>query len=352
MEAFRRHSGALANELVGAHEQAHLLIDIEAEAGFDESVRLTAQLLEFPMAAISILGQEEQIFKAEVGLNTSRTPIDQAFCAYTVREEGVFVVPDAQSDPRFSSNPLVTGALNIRSYAGAPLVMPDGRVLGALCVFDTQRRDVPEAALQTLRLLARQVSIQMQLEELIARQAKDILDLQLARSEMTYMAMHDPLTALLNRRGIFEHLSNVMANNRGISPAATVLFIDLDGFKKLNDTHGHQCGDRALATVARRIKNTIPTVGTTGRLGGDEFVVVLPGFDEDQAHRVATDVLRAIRRPMGREDLSVTLTASIGVASSDILSRPSDVMTRADRAMYAAKQAGGAQVSMGDLIAT
>lgn len=357
MVAFTRHTKS-AEEVpnqgaLSVGEQAHLLVDVSQEPSFDESVRLTAQLLDFPMAAISLLGSTEQVFKARFGLDIERTPIGDAFCAHTVREQGVFVVTDAAIDPRFAENPLVTGAPGLRAYAGVPLVMPSGEVLGALCVLDTKPREMSTASCETLRLLARQVTIQMQLEKLIARQAKDIIDLQLARSEMAYMAMHDPLTALLNRRGIFERLSEILAADmvdlRAHDATTTVLFIDLDGFKQLNDTHGHRCGDRALATIARRIKNAVPDSATAGRLGGDEFVVVLPEIEPAQALLLAESLLGIISRPMGRDDFAVRLTASIGIACADNHARPSELIICADRAMYRAKQAGGAKVAFGEL---
>lgn len=357
MEAFRRLSGTLdrvtsdalvVDRLVDARDQAEVLVEVQGEPGFDETVRLTAELLDFPIAAISILGQEEQIFKAQIGLPMNRTPIEHAFCSHTVDQNDGLVVEDTTRDHRFNTNPFVTGDLGIRAYAGAPLVMPDGRRVGALFVLDRIPRTISAAKLNTLHLLSRQVVIQMQLEEMIARQAKDILDLQLARSELTYLATHDPLTTLLNRRGILDHLTRLVTPaDESVPPVdATLFFIDLDGFKAVNDTYGHDCGDRVLAAVARRIRNHLPASARAGRLGGDEFVAVVHGNDPEHAKSMAASLVDVIRQPLGRDDRAIAITTSIGVALSDGTTGASGLMTMADRAMYRAKQTGGSSMAL------
>ncbi len=113
------------------------VLDTEPEPSFERVVRLARQLLGVPTALVTLVVEERQWFKARVGFEPGETGRDVSFCDHTIRQGGVMVVRDAQKDPRFQDNPLVTGAPGIRFYAGAPLETPDGYKLGALCVIDT-----------------------------------------------------------------------------------------------------------------------------------------------------------------------------------------------------------------------
>ncbi|ADV67622.1 GAF domain-containing protein [Deinococcus maricopensis] len=130
------------------------ILDSAAEASFDRIVRLAARLLNVPMAAINFIDVDRQWAKAAVGLSRGDTPREQAFCAWTIRQDAPLVVPDATQDPRFTSNPLVLGEPGIRLYAGVPLTTAGGHRIGALCIVDQAPRDVSEEALETLQDLA------------------------------------------------------------------------------------------------------------------------------------------------------------------------------------------------------
>lgn len=136
--------------------QAYGVLHTAPEGDFDELVALSARICETPIALISLMADEEQWFKARVGLDADSTPRDWSFCEHAMRGAEVMVVPDATLDPRFVDNPLVTGAPNIRFYAGAPLVARDGHPLGALCVIDSKPRPEGLTDLQahTLTVLA------------------------------------------------------------------------------------------------------------------------------------------------------------------------------------------------------
>lgn len=116
------------------------LLDTPNEPMFDRIVRQARQLLDVPIVLISLVDADRQWFKAKIGLEAFETPRCISFCTHALSGPDVFIVPDAQRDPRFADNPMVTGAPFIRFYAGAPLAADNGRRIGTLCVIDTRPR--------------------------------------------------------------------------------------------------------------------------------------------------------------------------------------------------------------------
>lgn len=134
------------------------LLDTDAESEFDELVELAKAICETPIALVSLVDEHRQWFKARIGMDASETPREQAFCAHAILKEDLLVVEDASLDERFCDNPLVTGDLHLRFYAGAPLLDPAGFKLGTLCVLDRKPRKLSGRQAQALRTLAHQVS--------------------------------------------------------------------------------------------------------------------------------------------------------------------------------------------------
>jgi diguanylate cyclase (GGDEF)-like protein/PAS domain S-box-containing protein len=155
-----------------------VVLESEPEAFFDSITRLASEVCGAPIALISLVDAERQWFKANVGLpGLNETPRDVAFCAHAIESDALFQVPDATRDTRFSDNPLVIGATDIRFYAGAPLVLPHGERVGTLCVLDRQARQLDAAQVRMLHSLAAIVS-----QALVMR--RDLIDRALAvRSE-------------------------------------------------------------------------------------------------------------------------------------------------------------------------
>lgn len=116
------------------------ILDTPNEVEFDRIVRRAAQILHTPIALISLVDEEHQWFKARIGLEPEETPKAISFCTHAIRGSDVFVVEDATRDVRFATSPLVTGAPNIRFYAGAPLRMASGVRIGTICVIDSEPR--------------------------------------------------------------------------------------------------------------------------------------------------------------------------------------------------------------------
>ena len=134
------------------------ILDTTAEQPYDDVVFLASQICQTPIALITLVDEDRQWFKAKVGLDINETPRNQAFCAHAIQQPTkIFEVEDATKDPRFIDNPLVTGAPDIRFYAGVPLVAATGEALGTVCVIDREPRTLTMAQAASLRALSRLV---------------------------------------------------------------------------------------------------------------------------------------------------------------------------------------------------
>ena len=171
-------------------------------------------------------------------------------------------------------------------------------------------------------------------------QVNDITARRDTEEKLLHQTLHDPLTGLGNRLLLRDRLERATAN-RGQVPFA-LMFIDLDHFKWVNDTHGHEIGDALLVEVARRLRDSIRTDDTVARLGGDEFVVLATGVkDAEQAGLLASKVRAAIAEPVHLEDHVLNVTASVGVVLSGSEHTNADALLRdADLSMYQAKSTG------------
>lgn len=145
------------------------ILDSEAEQAYDDLVKIASIICDTPIALVSLVDEDRQWFKAKVGLNEMETPRGQAFCAHAITNpDDVMEVPNALEDKRFVDNPLVTGELGIRFYAGAPLLTASGSALGTVCVIDTVPRKLTEVQLEALKALSRQVVQLLSLRRTVA----------------------------------------------------------------------------------------------------------------------------------------------------------------------------------------
>ena len=165
-------------------------------------------------------------------------------------------------------------------------------------------------------------------------------DLARANARLRHQAFHDALTGLPNRTLAMARLTEATAQARRTGGTVAAVLVDLDGFKNVNDTLGHRCGDELLQQVAERLRNCAPDTGTVARIGGDEFAVVLPGGTAQAGAAVARRVIAALHRPIGVGGQETRTGASIGVAELDGHRSAEELLADADIAMYAAKRAG------------
>jgi diguanylate cyclase (GGDEF)-like protein len=159
--------------------------------------------------------------------------------------------------------------------------------------------------------------------------------------DLRHQAVHDPLTGLINRACFLEMLDKGLAVARRTERRVGVVFVDLDGFKQVNDTHGHRAGDGLLVEVARRIQGVVRAGDCAARFGGDEFVVLVQDDHEHGCKRLAERLVDALRAPILIEGMRVTLTASVGFAIYPDHGMEGDHLLRAaDMAMYRVKEHG------------
>jgi diguanylate cyclase (GGDEF)-like protein len=210
-------------------------------------------------------------------------------------------------------------------YRGAflvPIEAPTGNeIIGALVAWGTSTIDF-------------QLPQQSPLHVAVRLAALAIADHHLKRN-LRWAAAHDPLTGLVNRAEFARRLDEYSNGD------LVLLYIDLDDFKPINDTHGHPVGDLVLREVSRRIAHVVGTRGIVGRLGGDEFAVVCPTMsDPVEGRAFADEIVQAIRTPLVAQGLKLTVGASIGVALGAQPLIPSVLAIRADEALYEAKHSG------------
>ncbi len=205
------------------------VLDSAPEPLFDRLARQAAALCGAPIALLSLVDEERQWFKANVGLaGVQQTPRDQAFCAWTITGDAIFEVTDAAADPRFADNPLVTGAPNIRWYAGAPLRLEGGARVGSLCVIDRQPRRLSADQTRALRELAAVASDALAMRrDLIAKTlaARSSYEQELRRAEARYRAIVEDqaeMVSLARADGTLVYVNPAYARHFGRTPQAMI----------------------------------------------------------------------------------------------------------------------------------
>jgi len=179
--------------------------------------------------------------------------------------------------------------------------------------------------------------------------AQDVTDQRLAEQQLNYLAMHDPLTGLANRSLFLERLKLAL-RGAGAGSSVAVLYCDLDDFKNVNDSLGHETGDQMLAALPPRLEQAVSPETTIARFGGDEFVVLLDRVEEEcEAVQVANRLCDAFAQPISVGGRTLQVSASIGIVfARSGKATASDVLRDADAAMYRAKSSGRGQVAVFD----
>ena len=170
----------------------------------------------------------------------------------------------------------------------------------------------------------------------------DISIMKRSEERLAHLASHDPLTDLPNRLLFQDRLKLAIRRAHRMGHGVAVLFLDLDGFKAVNDTLGHPMGDKLLQTVARRLSDCVRDVDTVARLGGDEFIVILENVQEpEDVEQIARKILGALREPIAIDGHEASVTASIGVSLfPEDAENTAELVSNADAAMYRAKDDG------------
>jgi len=308
------------------------ILDTAPEERFDRLTNIVRRIYQVPIALISLIDDDRQWFKSNQGLEVAETPRADAFCDYTIREDKLFIVEDATCDVRFKDNPMVTGSPYIRFYAGSERVGLVGLANRTGGYSETLAGEL-EPLLQTVGQLIERKRLHREKDE--------------HKKSLERTANYDSLTDLPNRRRLTELFEQEIVEADRRQGIVSVCFIDLDGFKDINDGLGHSAGDFVLKEVAGRLKESLREHDVIARLGGDEFVAILRDVEDD---RVYERMLEAIRAPITIGEYVFELSGSMGVTVYPDDNVNIDLLLRhADQAMYAAKESGKNQFRHFDL---
>ncbi len=303
------------------------ILDTAPEEEFGEIVALIRTIFNISSAAINLIDFDRQWAKASAGVGSETGAAqpscarEEAFCNHTIRSQEATMIEDATQDPRFANNHFVTGPLGVRSYLGVPLTTPDGYNIGALCVFGSEPRSFTAADKEVLSNFARVVMSQM---------------------ELRLTARVDGLTGVLTRKAFVTRLDRVVAEDAAGS--TSLVLLDLDHFKSINDRFGHPAGDAVLTQVAAAMSGLVRKSDSIGRVGGEEFGILLPDADLSAVQDLATRLQEHLAQLSIPEIAGERVTVSAGAAERGRGETRQSWFERADRALYAAKHNGRDQV--------
>ncbi|MBU0830544.1 MAG: sensor domain-containing diguanylate cyclase [Gammaproteobacteria bacterium] len=330
------------------------LLDTPPEEGFDRLTRLAAKLTGAPVTFVSLVDADRDFYKSTFGmseaLNSARELNGRTFCHHVLVSEDALILEDVAQLPVFRDVPAVA-SLGVRAYAGIPLKTEAGEMLGSFCAVDFQpkqwsKRDIEilvelaHSAMREIRLRKALHEAEVLNQQLLA-QVKRVDELNQALSEL---ATTDALTGLNNRRAFDHSLQLEMAVVERRNIPLSLLMLDVDHFKHINDQFGHDAGDKVLIAIAQMLNGCARVVDVVARVGGEEFAVILPNTDADGALEVAERMRTTVAQAKW---LAHPATISIGVATLQIKESASRLYSRADAALYDAKATGRNRVVMG-----
>ncbi len=295
------------------------ILDTQSEERFDGLTRLAAKMFHVPIALVSLIDESRQWFKSREGLAVTETSREVSFCGHTILQDQAFIVNDALTDLRFADNPLVTGEPHIRFYAGCPLKAPNGLNIGTLCIIDTKPRDFCADDLQSLQDLAAMVE-----RELAA----------------IHLATIDDLTGISNRRGFSSQAEQSLQFYTSMSIPTSLVFIDLNNFKRINDKYGHMVGNHALKTFANFFKQAGGTSDIIARSGGGEFLALLANAKQQHAIMFVDQLTKSINEFNVINPMRYKLSFAYGIVEFNP-AQPiglEELISESDRMMYKQKQ--------------
>ncbi|MBD3635419.1 MAG: sensor domain-containing diguanylate cyclase [Methylophaga sp.] len=302
------------------------LLDSERDERFDRLTRLALHVFEVPIALVSLVDENRQWFMSCQGISVTQTDRDISFCGHAILGDDAFVIQDTHQDPRFADNPSVIGEPFVRFYAGYPIRYLNGKKLGTLCLVDSKPRHFSERERLILQDLARIVEHEIHAVQL---------------------ATIDELTEIPNRRGFFASANQALSLCRRQKLPVSLVFIDLNKFKPINDRFGHAEGDRALKSFADMLRQVCRQTDIAARLGGDEFALLLPNANESDVDKILLRFAAMVEQANREQTLDYKITYSHGLVHFDADKHQGleDLLAEGDQLMYLRKHKGKKQQS-------
>lgn len=307
------------NEAQRLDEFNSLKIADGPEERFERLTRLAKRLFNVPISVISLVGKDFVWIKAQDGFPSVPVTREISFCGHTILSDDVMVVENALLDERFHDNPFVINNPNIRFYAGCPIRSPGGARVGALCVIDDHPRTFVGEDFSILKDLASMVE-----SELATFQA----------------AITDELTQISNRRGFLILGQLILNYARQHDKKLSLAFLDLDRFKAINDTYGHDEGDKVLIDFAEAMKAVFRGSDLFARLGGDEFVVLFNSTSKQDAELIMQRLADYLDKQAQDSDRPYKIEFSSGIVecTPPYDSTLETLLKQSDEIMYQAKK--------------
>ncbi len=311
---------------------------LKAEEAVDRILDQLAQVIPYDSASVQILRGSELIIVGGRGWEDPKIVVGMSFPipgdnpnTRVIQTGQPYLLANAgEHYPTFHNSP----HSHIHSWLGVPLVFRN-RTVGLLSIDSSKPDYFGQESVDLAAAFAAQVAIALENARLF--------------EEVENLAITDPLTGILNRRGLYELGKVEFARSLRLQRPFSVIMLDLDHFKMVNDTYGHEIGDRVLQEFASRCGCCVRETDFIGRYGGEEIVILLPESDLSITTEVAERLCRNIAEEPFRvaEDKDLTITTSIGVASRDDVSGNLEALiARADQAMYTAKRQGRNRVAV------
>ena len=319
------------------------LLSTPREPEFDRITRIASKLFRTEIALITLIDHERQWIKSRFGLDISEAAREISFCGHAITGQETLVVPDTLRDDRFHDNPLVIDGPKIRFYAGEPLRNSAGFPIGTLCIMSTGPRKLSKEERESLQDLARTVELAFDNRTLKATQFALLNSLVEADREKRV----DPLTGIWNRRGLDELFDRELARVTRENIPLAVGMADIDYFKIVNDTFGHQIGDEVIKATATLLLNNMRKTDVVGRYGGEEFLQIIPGIPLDVLPKFADKILTKFRESAelkvpggGRHRFTISMGFAVIAPEKGVPIDRDTLLSTADKAMYAAKNGG------------
>ncbi len=318
----------------------HALEGMSTSELMQEATAAATALLELEMGAVLELmpGNGSFVVRESCGLpdtaaDTVMPAGEQSQAGYTILTGAAVIVNDGQRDRRFSRSAAMTVA---RARSGLTVAIEGRRApFGVLGVFCTSVREFTPGDVDFVQALANVLG--------------DAFERQMTDDDIRHRALHDPLTGLPNRILFIDRLQQAIARLRRRRSLGAILCLDIDRFKLVNDSLGHQIGDELLAAAAPRLKQAVRSTDTVARFGGDEFGILLEEIaGERDAVEMAQRIASVFTRPFVLDGNEHFVTTSIGIAFAEGGEFAEDLIRDADAAMYRAKERGRARYELFD----